>query len=88
MSASNCYRVVSECWKRLGRWPRRVLMTVGVMTALVWFAIGSLVLLALSDSSLDCPPTMGCPDRQTKDCSSWGALLGSATTSGCGEARR
>jgi hypothetical protein len=85
--ASNPYRRVTECWDRLGRWPRRVLLTVGVLAALVWLAIGSLVLLAVSDSPLHCPPTMGCPDRETKDCSSWGGLLESATTtSGCAEA--
>ena len=88
MAASSAYRLVKECWLRLGKWPQRVLITVGVLVALVWLAIGSVVLLALRDSPLHCPPTMGCPDHETKDCSSWGGSLGSATTGGpCGRGR-
>jgi hypothetical protein len=47
----------------------------------VLVGIGSLVLIALADSPLHCPPTMGCVDRKTKECSSWGGFMLSATTS-------
>src|ERR1700682_407345 len=54
----------------------------------VWVAIGSLVLLALADSPLHCPPTMGCVDRKTKECSSWGGFMQSATKRGSCVRRR
>ncbi len=85
MATSSAYRFAQQCWRRLEKWPRRILMTVAVLVALVWFAMAWVVLIALVDSPLHCPSTMGCPGGQTTDCSSWGGLMGSATTGGpCG----
>ena len=75
MEASSVDGFAKECWLRLGKWPRRILTVVAVLVGVVWVAVGSLVLLALADSTLHCPPTMGCVDREAKDCSSWGESM-------------
>ena len=71
MEASSAHGFAKVCWRRLGKWPRRILTTVAVLVGVVWVEIGSLVLIALADSPLHCPPTMVCVDRKTKECSSW-----------------
>jgi hypothetical protein len=62
--------------------PRWILTIVAVLVGVVWVAIGSLGLIALVDSPLHCPLTMGCIDRKPKECSSWGGFMQSATTRG------
>ena len=82
MEGSSVRGLAKECWLRLRKWPRRILTIVAVLVGVVWVAIGSLVLIALVDSPLHCPLTMGCIDRKTKECSSWGGFMQSATTRG------
>jgi len=80
--AGRADQLVKECWRRFGKWPRRILIIVGVVLGLTWVWIGSLILIALADSPLHCPPTMGCTEDESKDCSPRKGLLQFATTSG------
>ena len=74
--------LAKECWRRLGKWPQRFLTVVAVLVGVTWVVIGSLVVIAIADSPLHCPPTMGCAEHETKNCSSWGGFMQSATTRG------
>jgi hypothetical protein len=88
VEGSSVRGLAKECWLRLGKWPRRILTIVAVLVGVVWVAIASIVLIVLADSPLHCPPTMGCVDRKTKECTPWGAFMQSATTRGsCGSSR-
>ncbi len=82
MEANSVRGLAKECWLRLGKWPRRILTIIAALVRVVWVAIGFLALIALAHSPLHCPPTMGCVDRETKECSSWGGFMQSATTRG------
>jgi hypothetical protein len=62
-------------WRRLAKWQRRLLITLAVLVCTAWIGIGSIALLVLVDSPLGCPPTMGCPERKTNDCSSWKTFM-------------
>jgi hypothetical protein len=68
---AHCLR---QHWRQLAKWQRRLLMTVGVLVCTVWIGIGSAGLIALFESSLGCPPTMGCPEPTPNNCS-WCTLL-------------
>jgi hypothetical protein len=50
-----------QCWRRLAKWQRRLLIVVAVLVCSAWVGIGSSVLLVLLDSPLGCPPTYGLP---------------------------
>ena len=75
METSTVQGFAKACWLRLGKWPQLIFTIVAVLAGVVWVAIGSLVLIVLADSPLHCPPTMGCVDRKTKECSSWGWFM-------------
>ena len=47
MGASSAHGSAKVCWRRLGKWPRRILTTLAVLVGVVWVAIGSLVLIVL-----------------------------------------
>ena len=64
-----------QCWRRLAKWQRYLLMIVVVLVGTAWIGIGSIALLVLLDSPLGCPPTMGCPERSTSDCYSWNKFM-------------
>ena len=64
-----------QCWRRLAKWQRRLLIVVAVLVCSAWVGVGSIVLLVLLDSRLGCPPTMGCPERSISDCSSWNTFI-------------
>ena len=63
-------RRVRLSWRRLAKWQRRLLIVVAVLVCSAWVGISSIVLLVLLDSFLGCPPTMGCPEPTTWNCSS------------------
>ena len=64
-----------QCWRRLAKWQRGLLIVVALLVCSAWVGIGSIVLLVLLDFPLGCPQTMGCPERKTSDCSSWNTFM-------------
>ena len=76
-----------QCWRRLAKWQRRLLMVVAVLVCSAWVGIGSIALLVLFDSPLGCPPTMGCPEHKAVDCSSWNAFMQPASDRSCDDSR-
>ncbi len=66
---------VRQCWGRLAKWQRRLLIVVAVLVCSAWIGIGSILLVVLFDSPLGCPPTMGCAERTASDCSSWNTFM-------------
>jgi hypothetical protein len=75
MNTTACTQPLRQRWRRLAKWQRRLLIVVAVLVCSAWAGIGSIVLLVLLDSPLGCPPTMGCPERSTSDCSSWNKFM-------------
>jgi hypothetical protein len=66
---------VRQYWRRFAKWQRRLLIVVAVLVCSTWVGIGCVVLLVLLDSPLGCPPTMGCPEPTTWNCSSLNTLI-------------
>jgi hypothetical protein len=58
-------------------------MVVAVLVCSAWVGIGSIVLLVLLDSPLGCPPTMGCPEPTTWNCSSLNTLMEPTSDRSC-----
>ena len=88
MEGSTVRGLAKERWLRLGKWSRQILTIVAVLVGVVWVAIASIVLIVLADSPLHCPPTMGCVDRKTKECTPWRAFMQSETTRGSCDSSR
>lgn len=61
----------AECWRRLGTWPRRVLIFVGLTVAVAWMTVALFLFSVFANSPMQCPPTTGCPERKAGVCSSW-----------------
>ena len=76
-------RRVRQCWRRLAKWQRRFLMVVAVLVCSAWIGIGSIGLLVLLDSPLGCPPTMGCPEPTTWNCSPLNTLMEPTSDRSC-----
>ena len=72
-----------QCWRRLAKWQRRLLMVVAVLVCSAWVGIGCVVLLVLFDSPLGCPPTMGCPEPTTWNCSPLNTLMEPTSDRSC-----
>lgn len=71
---------LEQRWRRLTRWPRRLLVIAAVLVGATWISVGAIVVLALADSPLGCPTTMGCREPQTDNCSSWSPFIKPAST--------
>ena len=80
METRTVLQTLNQRWRRLARWPRRLLVMGAVLVGVAWITIGSVVLLALADSPFGCPPTMGCRETQTNDCPPWSAFTHPAST--------
>ena len=64
-------RKPAEYWKRLGAWPRRVLIVLGLTVAATWVTVALFLFSAFANSPMQCSPTTGCPERKAGGCSCW-----------------
>lgn len=76
MTAMNGITNLRRVWRRLDKRLRFLLLVTAAPIATIWIIIGTFVLFLLVESSpLGCPPTMGCPERRTNECSPWMGFL-------------
>ncbi len=68
--------------KRLPAHTALILIITVAVGGVLFAVLGSVALIALTDSAQPCPPNMGCAETKDQGCSSWRGLLEPAWDSG------